>query len=864
MHNDCTNCELHKTCDRMVQGQGTTPTPVMFVADNPKSGDASTAPLHGSSRPGAEFNHNLQRIRLPRSNTYITYLVKCAPLGTRKIKAGNIEACSGWLDLEVEQANPQIIATLGGHATRYFLGKVDMEKVHGVPFEVDGRIILPIFHPAAGLSDPNAMLRVNADFVTLGEVLRKQRSPRHMNDQFPNPGYLTFDNAEVVKSYLRGADTVAIDTEEDEEGTYCISLSRYAGSAVVIKAEDKEAIEAVGDHLARPDVLTLLHGSLYDLPELAKMELASLGKFGIHPAKVFDTMVIAYLLQSEPQGLKDLAFRHHGMIMSTYQSMVGEATREKAIAYLTFVKTREWPDAKPLIKWEQDKKTGEVIPKVKQPQNIQKKAIRILKDMAKDPEVDPYARWYKIKPEDGRSVVEETYGVMKPGFLVDISWDEAEYYSARDADATIRIFPTLYEILEAKGLVDTFITDMNIIPMVADMMEVGIATEDGYFGKLSTYFESKMTELETDIIQSTGGKFFNLASHPQVAELLFDRLRLKQIKGRSTDDKKVLSRLVDNHPVVQKIRDWRGYHKLKTTYSDQMPKKADGAGRVHTTFRITRTVTGRLSSAKPNLMAVPIRSEDGRRIRGGFVSADDCTLLSGDYSQIELRILAEVSQDKNMLQVFRDGVDLHKKTAADMWGISIDELTSDQRRPAKALNFGIVYGITDAGIHKQLLTEGITTWSLKDCQGFIDMWLRKLYPGVAKYIQDTHTFAKRYGFVRDLWGRIRYVPGVNAADKWIRLEALRQAGNAPIQMGAQGVIKKAMGDLVPVYREVRKQGIMNPLIQIHDDIVWEIQDNIINETIPLIRVVMENSVKLSIPIKVDFKMGKSWGKMKGE
>ncbi|KKL21558.1 hypothetical protein LCGC14_2444260, partial [marine sediment metagenome] len=514
----------------------------------------------------------------------------------------------------------------------------------------------------------------------------------------------------------------------------------------------------------------------------------------------------------------------------------------------------------PIIVWLLDKGTGELLPKVKQSQNIQKKAIRILKDIEKNPEVDPYVRWNKIKPEEGRSAVEAEFGIMHEGYLSDIPWDKAEFYSARDADATIRILPILMQMIEAKGLMQTFITDMKAIPMVADMMEAGIEIDSEYFKELSVYFKDHMDRLEQDITQMAGGKHINLSSHPQVSTLLFDTLKLPTVKGKSTDEK-VLSRLVDKHPVIQKLRDWRSYHKLKTTYSDQIPKKSRANGRVHTTFRITRTSTGRLSSANPNLMAVPVRSEEALLIRKGFVAQRGCSLVSNDYSQIEMIIAAEISQDKNMLQAFRDNADIHSRTASLMFGIPECDIDPTKHRyPAKRIGFGILYGITASGLFKQLEVAGAGNWTIKDCQDMIDMWFRA-YPGVAKFMKDTSTHAKRFGFVRDLWGRIRYVPGVYAFDQWIRLEALRQAGNAPIQMGAAGVLKKAMGDLVPLYRTLRKEGIFNPLIAIHDDLMFEIQDELLSTAVPTIKLIMENAVKLSIPLKVDTKIGKTWGEM---
>jgi DNA polymerase-1 len=263
-------------------------------------------------------------------------------------------------------------------------------------------------------------------------------------------------------------------------------------------------------------------------------------------------------------------------------------------------------------------------------------------------------------------------------------------------------------------------------------------------------------------------------------------------------------------------------------------------------------------------MAQPVRSEEGRMIRAGFIPDEGNLLVSNDYSQIELRILAVVSEDPVMMEVYHNDLDIHSKTASEIFGIPMDQLHPyEHRRPAKTVNFGIPYGTTAQGLQESLGRDGadLTIWTLDRCEEFIQEWYG-VYKCVRSFMSGVHSYARRNGFVRDRWGRIRWIPGINAASRNIHSEAKRQAGNHPIQAGAQGVIKKAMGKLMPQIRDWRKEGItILPLLQIHDDILFEIERKHIPRLIPEIQRIMSTVVDLPIPTPVDSQVGKSWGKL---
>jgi DNA polymerase I-like protein with 3'-5' exonuclease and polymerase domains len=658
---------------------------------------------------------------------------------------------------------------------------------------------------------------------------------------------------------------IAVDTEWAKGAPWCLSYSEEPGTAFVVMADNTPALESLNAILSLPDTLTVIHNSLYDLPVLAQM--------GIHPANVADTMVMAYLLQTEPQGLKPLAFRHCGMKMNSYQDTVGPYTHRKVMEYLELVRVLDWPKPDMVLEW----KDGE--PKAKQPQNITKKVKRLFSDIEKGKDVDPWKRWQDWQKKGDVEAVEEVLGPLSDADLSEIPLQEAVRYSARDADATLRIYPILWEKVVDMGLSDTFWRDMRALPMVVDMMQNGMPVDIQAFQELSEYFQQRLDLLQRKLQNTVGylleDKYVNPASYPQMGELIYDKLELhkkggrhkaKKGKGKKSTANEILKRYLRLHPCIQDIIDWREYQKLKTTYADVVPRLAGEDGRVRGTMRITRVATGRLSCSNPNLMAQPTRSKEGKKVRDCYEAAEGRVLVSGDYSQVEMRTAANDAKDEAMLQIFWEGLDIHAQTASAMFNIPIPELDEMKHRyPAKRVGFGILYMITAEGLLRELSSAvGEGAFTLKDCEDMIAKWFG-IYHGIAARMKEQGAYAKRYGYVRDMWGRLRYIPGIRSMNKWVRMEAERQAGNAPVQMGAQGIIKEAMGRLVPLYREVNHEvGPLLPLLQIHDDIVWEMEEWMVPIVVPEIKRVMEGVAPedFIVPLKVDFKAGRKWGSMK--
>jgi DNA polymerase I-like protein with 3'-5' exonuclease and polymerase domains len=742
---------------------------------------------------------------------------------------------------------------MGSVATEWILGKVNMELTHGIPRTINSfgkdLVVIPTYHPSAGLHSPEQMLLFQCDMKLAGDVIRGNLLPHPPIDSFQgreNYQEITDDSSSLElltqlfppttgKRYpLETGRTsrtnhisstgrlIAIDTEWARGKPFCLSFSVAPGEAFVVRSGQTHVLQALNRVVSCPDTTTIIQNALYDLPVLAQM--------GVFPAKVADTMVMAYLLQNEPQGLKALAFRHCGMQMRDYTEMVGEATYRFALEYVETVASLEWPDPAPVMEW------VDGAPKIRQPQNIGKKAKKILKDV-KEKGANPAERWEAVA--DGKGIVERLLGLLQEGELCDISWEKAMFYSARDADATIRIYPLLWDRIVALELEDTFWRDMHVMPMVTDMMANGMPVDVKEFGKMSMYFQKQMDliqrKMQINIGHLLNNKAINPASYPQMSSLIYDKLKLHEEGGRHRSKKgagqkstadDILKRYIHLHSVVQDIIDWRGYQKLKTSYADTIPRKAVD-GRIHTTIRLTRTVTGRLSSSNPNLMAQPTRSEEGRKIRDCYVAPPGFVLMSGDYSQVEMRVAANDARDERMMRIFWGGEDIHSITASEMFGVPIPKLDEMKHRyPAKRVGFGILNLITAEGLQRELSSGGAQGWSVADCKKMIKSWF-DIYSGIAAYMKSNGEYAKRYGFIRDMWGRIRYIPGIRSTNKWIRMDAERQAGNAPIQMGAQGIIKDAMGRLVPIYQEISRIAPVKPLIQIHDDIVWEVAEEVV-------------------------------------
>ena len=432
-----------------------------------------------------------------------------------------------------------------------------------------------------------------------------------------------------------------------------------------------------------------------------------------------------------------------------------------------------------------------------------------------------------------------------------IEIETAAHYAAEDAHVTYR----LYEVLSAKlqkhpELVNILHNiEMPVARVLTSMEENGIQLDLKFLDQLGVDFAQTMQDLENQIVE-LAGENFNVSSPKQVGEILFDKLGLKGGKktatGQYSTSESVLEKI--EHPISSLILDYRGLSKLKSTYTDGLLKQANNdTHRVHTSYHQALTATGRLSSTDPNLQNIPIRTEIGRQIRKAFVAPEGRVLLAADYSQIELRLMAHFSQDDALLDAFNHGQDVHRRTAAEVLGIALEDVTSDQRRQAKAVNFGLLYGMSEFGLIRQL---GFTR---EESQNYIKQYFQR-YPGIYEYMQRTRQVALEQGFVETILGRRLYTPDIAARNMMVRKAAERAAINAPLQGSAADIIKMAMIEV----DKMLPQAQAKMLLQVHDELVFEVDADAADELAPKLAEVMQSVVEISVPLVVEVGKGNNW------
>ncbi len=438
-----------------------------------------------------------------------------------------------------------------------------------------------------------------------------------------------------------------------------------------------------------------------------------------------------------------------------------------------------------------------------------------------------------------------------------LTLEEATPYAAEDADITLRLWKRMKPDL-AKNQLDTVYETLErpLPPIIARMENDGIKVDPAALARLSGEFEQKKAGLEAHA-HALAGRPFNLGSPKQLGEILFDEMGLpggkKTKTGAWQTGAGVLEDLASDNELAKTVLEWRHYAKLKSTYTDTLPKQIDPrTGRIHTSYALASTTTGRLSSSDPNLQNIPIRTEDGRKIRSAFVAEPGHLLVAADYSQVELRILADMADLPTMKQAFADGVDIHALTASEMFGVPIDEMDSATRRRAKAINFGIIYGISAFGLANNL---GISRTEAKE---YIDSYFEK-FPGIKTYMQKAKAEAKRDGYVKTLFGRKCYIKGIKAGNPAQRGFAERQAINAPIQGTAADIIRRAMIKMPKALKTVEGARM---LLQVHDELVFEVPQERAQALIDIVKPVMVHAcapaVRLSVPLVVDAKAATNW------
>ncbi|MEZ9340148.1 DNA polymerase I [Vibrio splendidus] len=437
-----------------------------------------------------------------------------------------------------------------------------------------------------------------------------------------------------------------------------------------------------------------------------------------------------------------------------------------------------------------------------------------------------------------------------------IELGEASPYAAEDADVTLRLHNRLMENIEKDEKLKSIYEEIEVplIPVMSRIERTGVFIDDMLLGAQSQEIAVRLDELEQKAYEIAEQEF-NMNSPKQLQAILFEKMGLPVIKktpsGAPSTNEEVLQELALDYPLPKLIIEYRGLAKLKSTYTDKLPKMINAeTGRVHTSYHQAVTATGRLSSTDPNLQNIPIRNEEGRRIRQAFVAQHGWKILAVDYSQIELRIMAHLSGDKALLEAFQQGKDIHAATAAEIIGVDIDQVTTEQRRRAKAVNFGLIYGMSAFGLAKQL---GIPRG---EAQHYMDTYFER-YPGVMQYMEDTRSAASEQGFVETIYGRRLHLPEIQSRNGMRRKAAERAAINAPMQGTAADIIKKAML-LVDEWIQAEGDGRVKLLMQVHDELVFEVQESALAEIESKVQELMELAADLAVPLVAEAGHGDNW------
>lgn len=437
-----------------------------------------------------------------------------------------------------------------------------------------------------------------------------------------------------------------------------------------------------------------------------------------------------------------------------------------------------------------------------------------------------------------------------------IEVEQATLYAAEDADITLLLHQALYPQIEAIAPLKHVYRDieMPLVPVLSRMERKGVLIDAQVLAVQSQEITQRLAEIEKETF-ALAGQEFNLSSPKQLQEILFDKLQLPVIKktpkGAPSTNEEVLEELAHSHELPRLILEHRGLAKLKSTYTDKLPLMVNSkTKRVHTSYHQAVTATGRLSSRDPNLQNIPVRNEEGRRIRQAFIAREGFKIVAADYSQIELRIMAHLSQDKGLLDAFAQGKDIHRATASEVFGIPLEEVTSEQRRSAKAINFGLIYGMSAFGLSQQIGVER------REAQRYMDLYFER-YPGVLDYMERTRKQASEQGYVETLDGRRLYLPEINSKNAIRRKASEREAINAPMQGTAADIIKKAM---IAVDNWICNEcpADVHMIMQVHDELVFEVRESYLENANLMIHKLMESSMELAIPLKVEVGVGNNW------
>lgn len=881
---------------KRVPGVGPRPARLILIGEKPGEVESRVGqPFCGPA--GHVLDTYLSAAAIDRAQVYVTNCVKEFTSYTKPTKE-ELDRDKPELIQEIMLCEPDIIGLVGAYAVCHVLGwdKADMDRRHGIPMRVQalfgtslpagsddgsGWIVVPLYHPASVIHNPEMAPAVLDDYLRLGQLLDGEilpMPPDIPDEELDYRVVTAADLDDILPEDCDYLDLIGVDTEGSKTRPWSVQFSLQAGQGFLIRGDDREALQKFFYWIGRVrptngSWMISLQNALHDLPVLRSVGIE------LEEGSYRDTMVWAYLLNCEPQGLKPLAYRHAGMLQDSYDDIIGDAGWSIAMEYLCRVADQQWPDPEPEIVKDG---TGS---RVKKPQGVNKLVNRILDDIAKGKtlkdgsEVDPRERWEKLTPQAKAPVI-AAIGDMREPDLDDIPFERAKRYAVRDSDAQYRITPSLEARIRAMGLEEVSQVDHDILPMVDRMMSVGAYMAPvEFWDRLEAKCEKQMAAAVYEIYKLTG-KEINPNSGDQVADLLYGPkseggMELTPLmltdggatgKRRGSTNDKCLEDLLSQAPVVEHIQDYREASKLRGTYVEPLRDAAKTPDRrAHTTFKVTRQVTGRITTAEPiNLLSIPVRGELGKECRDGFVAPPGKVMYDADMNQIELRKFADESRDRNLCKAFIEGIDLHAMTASGMFGRPINQVEKFQRQAGKIVNFAIINMITPVGLLNQMILyratkKDGTRWTEDDCALMIEGWFR-MYPDGRKCQQRFIEEARATGFAREsVSGRIRYLPNIWSPIKHVR-EAAERDAQFPIQAGAAAILKKSAKVMWDALKGLRGAGV-EPILTVHDETLWECPDREYErgEVSRIVKGAFENTVKMRVPITAEGKFGASWG-----
>lgn len=853
----------------------------MLIGEAPGETEAERGmPFVG--RAGQEQERYLNRAGMRSAQFYRTNVVKSYIPGNPDPTPKLVARWTPALEDEIRRVRPDFILAVGRFAAKWLLGDdVDMDSVHGLP-QRSGRtsaIVIPTYHPAYGLYDPDARVLISYDYTNAIGIVKGKISAVPVEDEWAGAeSYCDVTGRELEREMglLPSSAPIAIDTEGllNSDWYWSIQVSESFGRGYVLRATQPDfdaGIAAIRRHAlstARPFVF--IHSSMHDFYVTRLMGL------DLFDCNLWDTRYAAYITRIEPQALKPLARRTCGMVMDDYREVVGGVALEKQLNFLGRILESTWTKPEPRIVHENDGTSH-----LYTPQPVDKRAESILVDFYsgkrdKDGDlVDPMARWKKVD-RDLRRMVERALGPMPIATLADVDLGKALRYAARDPDATLRVGIRQMQSLDDRAL--RLVNDGNaVLPVFEEMQASGMLANRAYCERMADVMWSEMCRVQSRISHRYfEGRPFNPNSPDQVATLMRRRVDKdgyqltgeKRTKtGKMSTSKKSIEHLRYTDEAIADVINWREHQKMRDSFYRPI---ADRIGevdkaRIHTDLNPYKVTSRRVSSSDPNLTAIPVRNELGVQVRDGFEAEPGCLLGAWDFSQIEMRWMAHLSRDPLLVQFFRDGKDVHAETAARIFGIKVTDVDEMKHRyPAKRAGFGIITSITGHGLLDQLRMFGCVGWDENKCDELISEWL-KVYSGVKRFMDDCVDELRHNGVIYDHWGMPRYLPGVWSDDRKVRAEAERTASSHKIQAGAQGLLQQSMIYLKPYIRGLREAGEnVRWVLQVHDEILIEGDETLMREVIdPLVRdaLINHHGMRLIVPVKCSGNLERTWGQL---